>query len=153
MAPRVIRGIQELRALIGSEVGVSDWLEMTQDRINKFADVTGDHQWIHVDEERATTSPFGRTIAHGFLTLSLISHFAAESVKVEGNFRMGINYGLNKLRFPSPVPCGSRLRAHFSLQSVEDVDGGHQITWAVTVEVEGQTKPSLAAEWLVRYYY
>ena len=152
MPPRTINGIEELRSLIGQEVAVSDWLEMTQDRINKFADVTGDHQWIHVDEERAKGSPFGRTIAHGFLTLSLISHLSSEAVRVEGNFRMGINYGLNKLRFPAPVPSGSRIRAHFVAQNVEDIDGGHQITWGVTIEREGGTKPCLAAEWLVRYY-
>ncbi|MGH9824299.1 MAG: MaoC family dehydratase, partial [Blastocatellia bacterium] len=122
MPPRAINGIEELRSLIGQEVAVSDWVEMTQDRINNFADVTGDHQWIHVDEERAKDSPFGRTIAHGFLTLSLISHFSSEAVKVEGNFRMGVNYGLNKLRFPAPVPSGSRIRAHFAAQKVEDID-------------------------------
>jgi len=153
MGQRVINGIEELKRLTGQEVGLSDWLEVTQQKINDFADVTGDHQWIHVDVERAETdSPFHKTIAHGFLTLSLISQFAAQAVRVEGDFKMGINYGLNRLRFTSPVPSGSRIRARFTLQSVEDVTGGFQITWAVTVEIDGSPKPCLAAEWLVRYY-
>jgi len=153
MGQRVIHGIEELKGLAGEEVGVSDWLVVTQQRINDFADVTGDHQWIHVDVERAKTdSPFHNTIAHGFLTLSLISQFAAQAVRVQGDFKMGINYGLNRLRFASPVPSGSRIRAHFTLQSVEDVTGGYQVIWAVKVEIEGSPKPCLAAEWLVRYY-
>ncbi|HXG66595.1 MAG TPA: MaoC family dehydratase [Blastocatellia bacterium] len=153
MAARIIEGIEGLKTLIGQEVGQSDWVEITQERVNAFADATEDHQWIHVDVERAKTdSPFHTTIAHGFLTLSLLPHFAAQAVKVQGDFKMGINYGLNRLRFPSPVPVGSRLRARFTLQAVEDVPSGAQITWVVTVEVEGAQKPCLAAEWLVRYY-
>jgi len=153
MGQRVINGIDELRPLTGQEVGLSDWFEVTQQRINDFADVTGDHQWIHVDVERAKTdSPFHGTIAHGFLTLSLISRFAGQAVRVKGDFKMGINYGLNRLRFPAPVPSGSRIRAHFTLQSVDDLTGGFQVTWAVTVEIEGAQKPCLAAEWVVRYY-
>ncbi len=153
MPKRVIEGIEELKTLVGQEIGASDWFEMTQARVNEFADATEDHQWIHLDTERAKTdSPFGGTIAHGFLTLSLLPYFAAEAFTVRGDFKMGINYGLNRLRFPSPVPVGSRLRARFTLQSVEDVPGGAQITWAVTIEVEGAQKPSLIAEWLVRYY-
>jgi len=153
MGQRVIDGIDELKQLTGLEVGVSDWLEVTQQRINDFANVTGDHQWIHVDVERAKTdSPFHNTIAHGFLTLSLMSQLAAQAVRVQGDFKMGINYGLNRLRFASPVPSGSRIRAHFTLQSVEDVTGGYQVIWAVTVEIEGSPKPCPAAEWLVRYY-
>jgi acyl dehydratase len=151
--PRVIEGIEELRTLVGQEVGASEWFEVTQSRVNDFADATEDHQWIHIDVKRAKTdSPFGSTIAHGFLTLSLLPHMAAEAFSVRGDFKMGINYGLNRLRFPSPVAVGSRLRARFTLQSVEDVPGGAQITWAVVVEAEGASKPSLAAEWLVRYY-
>jgi acyl dehydratase len=154
MPRRVIDGIDELKSLVGQEVSASDWVEVTQERVNAFADATGDHQWIHIDTERAKTdSPFGATIAHGFLTLSLLSHLAEQSVSVKGDIKMGINYGLNRLRFPSPVPVGSRIRARFTLQSVEDVTGGAQITWAVTVETEGAVKPSLAAEWLIRYYY
>ena len=153
MSPRVIEGIEELKNLIGEEVGASDFVEVTQSRINDFADATEDHQWIHLDAERAKTdSPFGSTIAHGFLTLSLLPHFAAQAFTVRGNFKMGINYGLNKLRFISPVKSGSRVRARFTLQAVEDVAGGAQTTWTVTVESEGSAKPALAAEWLVRYY-
>ena len=153
MSQRVIEGIEELKSLIGEEVGASDWFEVTQSRINDFADATEDHQWIHIDVERAKTdSQFGSTIAHGFLTLSLLPHFAAQAFSVRGDFKMGINYGLNRLRFISPVKSGSRVRARFTLQAVEDVAGGAQITWAVTVESEGGAKPALAAEWLVRYY-
>ena len=153
MSQRVIEGIEELKSLIGEEVGASDFIEVTQSRINDFADATEDHQWIHIDVERAKTdSPFGSTIAHGFLTLSLLPHLAAQAFTVRGNFKMGINYGLNRLRFISPVKSGSRVRARFTLQAVEDVAGGAQITWAVTVESEGGAKPALAAEWLVRYY-
>lgn len=154
MPQRMIEGIDEMKKLVGQEIGISDWIEVTQSRIDQFADATGDHQWIHVDAERARTeSPFGNTIAHGFLTLSLLPLLASQTVKVEGNFKMGINYGLNRLRFTSPVVAGSRLRARFTLQEVEDVAGGHQITWSVVVEIEGAQKPSLVAEWLTRYYY
>jgi acyl dehydratase len=153
MPPRIINGIEELKSLTGHEVATSDWFDVSQSRIDGFAEVTEDRQWIHIDIERAKTdSPFKTTIAHGFLTLSLISHLASQAVQVQGDFKMGINYGLNRLRFPSPVPSGSRVRARFVLQSVEDIEGGVQITWGVTVEVEGAKKPSLAAEWLVRYY-
>ena len=153
MPPRAINGIEELKSLVGQTVGTSDWLEISQSRIDGFAEVTEDRQWIHIDTARAKTdSPFGTTIAHGFLTLSLISHLASQTVHVQGDFKMGINYGLNRLRFPAPVPSGSRVRASFVLNSVENIEGGIQITWGVTVEVEGAKKPSLAAEWLVRYY-
>ncbi|HLG17217.1 MAG TPA: MaoC family dehydratase [Blastocatellia bacterium] len=153
MSPRVIAGIEELRTLVGQEVGASDWVEVSQSRINDFADATEDHQWIHVDVDRAkASSPFKSTIAHGFLTLSLLPQLAAQAVKVEGDFKMGINYGLNKLRFISPVPSGSRVRARFTLQGVENVAGGIQIVWSATVDIEGGPKPAMAAEWLVRYY-
>jgi len=153
MPQTVIDGIDSLRSMQGQEVGVSGWFEITQDRINDFADTTADHQWIHVDPERAAReTPFGSTIAHGFLTLSLLPSLAAEAFRVSGNFKMGINYGLNRIRFVSPVPAGSRIRARFTLQSVEDVPGASQITWTVVVEREGSEKPALAAEWLVRYY-
>src|SRR6266849_5824320 len=151
MPTRVIEGIQELKSLVGQEVGTSDWLQVTQSRINDFANATEDHQWIHIDVERARAdSPFHTTIAHGFLTLSLLPDLASQAVKVQGDFKMGINYGLNRLRFVSPVPAGSRIRARFALQSVEDVAGGIQITWSVTCETEGGQKPALVAEWLVR---
>ncbi|HEY6332367.1 MAG TPA: MaoC family dehydratase [Blastocatellia bacterium] len=153
MPLRIINGIEGLKDLVGQEVSASDWCEVSQARIDGFAEITEDRQWIHIDVERAkTSSPFGATIAHGFLTLSLISHLASQAVKVEGDFKMGVNYGLNRLRFPSPVPAGSKVRARFALQSVEDIEGGIQITWNVTVEVEGAKKPSLVADWLVRYY-
>ena len=153
MPLRIINGIEELKTLIGQEVAASDWLEVTQSRINDFADATEDHQWIHIDVERSKAdSPFHSTIAHGFLTLSMLPHLAAQAFKVEGDFKMGINYGLNRLRFVSPVPAGSRVRAKFTLQLVEDVAGGAQLTWSVTGEIEGGAKPALVAEWLVRYY-
>jgi acyl dehydratase len=153
MATRIISGIEELKTLAGEEIGASDWFEVTQARINAFADATEDHQWIHIDTERArTASPFGTTIAHGFLTLSLLPHLAAQAYRVQGDFKMGINYGLNRLRFISPVPSGSRVRARFTLQSVEDVAGGAQLTVVATVEIEGGQKPALVAEWLMRYY-
>lgn len=154
MPPRIIDGIDELKRLEGQEVAASDWFKVTQERINAFADATEDHQWIHIDVERAKTdSPFGSTIAHGFLTLSMLPHLMAQALTVKGDIKMGINYGLNKLRFPSPVPAGSRVRARFTLRSVEDIPGGAQVTWAVTVEAEGAQKPSLAAEWLARFYF
>lgn len=153
MPVRTIEGIEELKGLVGQEVASSDWFEVTQSRINDFADATEDHQWIHIDAARAATdSPFKTTIAHGFLTLSLLPHLAAQAFSVSGNWRMGINYGLNRLRFVSPVPSGARLRARFTLQAVEDIPDGLQLTWAVTAETEGSQKPSLVAEWLVRYY-
>jgi acyl dehydratase len=154
MALRVIESVEELSTLVGQEVTVSDWVEVTQERINAFAEATGDHQWIHVDVERAKQeTPFKSTIAHGFLTLSLLSHLAEQSIRVKGNFKMGINYGLNRVRFVSPVAAGSRIHGRFTLQAFEEVTGGLQLTWAITVEAEGGTKPALVAEWLIRYYY
>lgn len=153
MPPRVISDLDELRGLVGQEVGVSDWFEVTQSRIDAFAESTEDRQWIHVDVERARSeSPYKTTIAHGFLTLSLISCLAKQAVRIEGGFKMGINYGLNRVRFPAAVPSGSRIRGRYALQSLEEIEGGIQITWHVTIEVEGAKKPSLAAEWLVRQY-
>jgi acyl dehydratase len=153
MPARTIDSLDELRSKIGQEVGTSEWTQVTQPMIDTFADVTGDHQWIHSDTERAgRESPFGTTIAHGFLTLSLISHLQAQSVQLNGTHKMGINYGLNRVRFPHPVPAGSRIRTHSVLKSVDDFDGGVQITWQVTVEVEGIEKPALVAEWVTRLY-
>lgn len=151
---RHFANVAALQAEVGNEVAVSEWMTIAQERVNQFAAATDDPQWIHVDVERAKNeSPFQTTIAHGFLTLSLLAHLAEESVVVKGNFKMGINYGLNRVRFVSPVPSNSRVHGRFTLQAVEDVAGGVQLTWAITVEVEGATKPSLVAEWLVRYYY
>ena len=153
MPARVIDGVEELRSLVGQEVGQSDWVEVSQALINAFAEATGDRQWIHVDPERAKKeSPFGRTIAHGFLTLSLLSQLARQALDVRGDFKMAINYGLNRVRFTAPVPSGSRIRGRFSLQSVEDLPNCTQVVWAVTVEVEGASKPSVIAEWVLRYY-
>jgi acyl dehydratase len=144
--------ISTLRDRVGHELGVSDWTDITQDRLNQFADATGDHQWIHVDPARAAReSPFKTTIAHGFLTLSLVSAFLRDTITVTG-LRMTLNYGANRLRFVSPVPVGSRIRGRFTLASVEDIGGGVQAAWQVTVEREGHEKPCLIAEWLVRYY-
>ncbi len=153
MPAREITTIEELRSLIGHEVAVSDWFEVTQERIDLFADATGDRQWIHVDVERARAeSPYGATIAHGFLTLSLLSYLMSQTVKIKLPVKMGVNYGLNKVRFPSAVPAGSKIRARAALQSLEDVAGGWQLVWNVTVEREGADKPCLVAEWLVRSY-
>jgi len=147
--PRVIQGMEELRSLIGQEAGVSDWVSVTQEMINRFAELSGDDQWIHVDVERARKeTPFGATIAHGFLTVSLLSQLSRQAVDVRGDFKMRINYGFNRLRFVSPVPAGSRVRARFTPQKVTD----NEVTWLVTVEVEGQQKPALVAEWLGRFY-
>ena len=148
-SPRVVNGIEELKLLTGQEVGASDWITITQDMIDRFADLTGDHQWIHVDPERARReSPFGSTIAHGFLTVSLLSQLSQEAINVQGSFKMRINYGFNRLRFVSPVRTGSKIRARFTAQKVTD----HEVTWLVTVDVEGQTKPAVVAEWLSRFY-
>jgi acyl dehydratase len=154
MPIRVIHSLDELKQLSGQEIGVSDWLEMTQERIRQFADATSDHQWIHVDAARAhAESPYGTTIAHGFLSLSLISTLLGATVRLEIGSKMGINYGLNRVRFPSAVPSGARVRGRFVIQSVEEFSGGAQFTWGVTVEVDGAPKPSVVAEWITRQYY
>jgi acyl dehydratase len=144
-------GIDDLRARVGEDLGHSDWLEVTQDRVNQFADATGDHQWIHVDPERAKSGPFGGPIAHGYLTLSLTPLLIRDILQVEG-VQMAVNYGLNKLRFPAPVPVGSKLRLGGTLAGVEDVAGGVQATLDLTFEVEGSAKPSCVAQILFRYY-
>jgi acyl dehydratase len=147
-----IESVARLGEHVGREVATSDWLEVTQERINQFAEATEDRQWIHTDPERAAAeSPFRQTIAHGFLTLSLLSELARLAMSV-GGVRMGINYGLNRVRFVSPVPAGSRIRARFTLAGLEEIKGGAQAVWGVTVEREGSDRPVCAAEWLVRYY-
>lgn len=148
---KTLNGIEGVRAAQGQEWGTSDWLEISQDRVNQFAAATDDHQWIHVDVERAKQGPFGTTIAHGFLTLSLVVPLSAQVSRVEG-IRMGINYGLNKVRFPNPVRIPARIRAHVKNLSVEDVEGGVQVLNQVTVEVEGADKPACVAETISRYY-
>ena len=152
MARVVFANLDELATKVGQEVVVSDWLEVTQERIDRFADATGDHQWIHVDVERARReSPFGTTIAHGFLTLSLLSHFLNNSLEF-GNSKMGVNYGCNRLRFTAPVKTGSRLRARLKLKEFQRIEGGVQMIWDVAMECEGQEKPVLVAEWVGRRY-
>jgi acyl dehydratase len=148
---RTFQTIAALKDLVGQEIGVSDWITVTQERIQLFADATNDHQWIHVDVERAKSGPFGATIAHGFLTLSLLPEMAASAFTVR-EARMGVNYGLNKVRFPAPVPSGSRLRGHFKLVGYEPLEGGAQITVQVTMEREGSDKPVCIAESLSRRY-
>jgi len=143
--------IAELQPLVGQDVAVSDWIDVTQERIQLFADATGDHQWIHLDRERAAKGPFGTTIAHGFMTLSLLPEMAASAMEVRDT-RMGVNYGLNRVRFPAPVPSGSRLRGHFKLLRFEPLDGGAQLTFEVRMEREGSDKPVCIAESVGRRY-
>ena len=137
--------LAELELDVGGDPAVSDWIEITQKRIDLFADATGDHQWIHVDPERAKAGPFGTTIAHGFMTLSLLPEMGASAIRVD-DVRMGVNYGLNKVRFPAPVPSGSRVRGHFKLLKFERIDGGVQLTYEVRMEREGSEKPVCVAE-------
>ena len=137
---------------VGDTYGPSEWLEVTQERIDRFAEATGDDQWIHVDPDKAAQGPFGTTIAHGFLTLSLLVKFQYEVRPERGEFRMGINYGVNKVRFPAPVPVGSRIRAHFELLEVSEVEGGVQVVTKGTVEREGEEKPVCVAEMVSRQY-
>ncbi|MEU9780134.1 MaoC family dehydratase [Streptomyces phaeochromogenes] len=144
-------GIDELKKLAGSDLGTSEWIEVTQERINTFADATGDHQWIHVDEEKAKEGPFGAPIAHGYLTLSLFIPLFTELLDVQG-VTTKVNYGLNKVRFPSPVKVGSRIRLVGKLADVEDVPGGVQITVDGTIEIEGAPKPAAVLQSLSRFY-
>lgn len=152
--PLVLSAPQALFNLVGRELAVTDWFELSQDRIQQFADATEDRQWIHVDGERARReSPYRTTIAHGFLTLSLLSHLKKEALQITGGASMAINYGLNRVRFPSPVSAGSRIRAHFTVQSVKDVNNAVEAVFFVKVEVQGEVKPCCVAEWIVRYYF
>jgi acyl dehydratase len=152
MAKLELASLRDLKHRIGEEVVVSDWLELTQERIDQFAAASGDHQWIHVDVERARReSPFGAPIAHGFLTLSLLSKLLGDSVHFR-NAKMGVNYGCNRVRFTAPVPVGSRIRARFAVKALEEFEGGAQVTWNATMEREGSDRPCLVAEWLTRRY-
>ena len=145
--------IRELESRVGQEVAVSPWLEISQERIDTFARAIEDFQWIHVDRERAKASPYGGTIAHGFLTLSLLSHLSEMTFSFSDR-RMGVNYGLNRVRFTAPLPSGSRVRARFTLAKYEPIDGGGvQVTWNTVVERDGGDKPVLIAEWIGRHYY
>ena len=147
---RTTTTIAELPGLKGTELGTSEWFEVTQDSVNLFAEATGDHQWIHVDAEAAKSGPFGATIAHGYLTLALSSFFAPQLVTIEG-FTMGINYGVDKVRFPSPVLVGSKVRARGELMEVTEIPGGFQVKNKITIEAEGGTKPACVIESLSRY--
>jgi acyl dehydratase len=149
--PKAVEGFEGLQGMVGEPLGPSDWIEITQERVDLFADATGDHQWIHVDPARARSSPFGGTIAHGFLTLSLIPSFLPELLDVRG-FSAALNYGCNRVRFPAPVPVGSRLRCAMEIDEVEKVPGGAQITATLTLEVEGASKPSCVATTVIRFY-
>ena len=149
---REIHSLAELKSLVGQEVAVSDWIKISQERINTFADATGDHQWLHVDVERAKReSPFGGPIAHGFLTLSLLPMLLENTISMT-DVKMAVNYGLNKVRFPAPVPVDSKLRARLKLLEVEDINGGAQIIWEVVMEREGSEKPVCVAESIMRRY-
>ena len=149
---KIFQTLEELAACVGQTVAVSPWTEITQAQVNQFADATGDHQWIHIDVEKAKAGPFGGTIAHGFLTLSLIPKLSESAIKMQ-NVRMGVNYGLNKVRFTAPVLVGSKLRGHMKLISATPIEGnGFQFAWEVSIEREGSEKPACIAETLVRYY-
>ena len=148
---RVFGSVQDLRAAVGEQIGHSDWHVVSQEQINAFADATGDHQWIHIDPEAAAKGPFGTTIAHGYLMLSLIPMLASQAYTVEG-VRMGVNYGLNKVRFPAPLPSGSPVRASVRMLSLDDIAGGVHVVSEVTLEREGGDKPCCVAETVARYY-
>jgi acyl dehydratase len=148
----LVTTLEELRGLLGREIAVTEWIEITQERIDSFADATEDHQWIHIDHERAQReSPYGTTIAHGFLTLSLLAKFLKDSIQLR-DLRMAINYGLNRVRFPAAVRAGSRIRARIVPQSMRDVGDATEVTYSITIESQRAEKPCCAAEWLVRYY-
>ncbi|MGX6509197.1 MaoC family dehydratase [Rhodococcus sp. SJ-2] len=145
---RVFNGIDEIEKAVGETIGQSDWLEITQERVNLFADATGDHQWIHVDPERATSGPFGATIAHGYLTLSLLPVLGTQIFSLDG-LKMKVNYGANKVRFPAPVPVGSKVRASAEFKSLERTAKGANLVVGYTIEIEGGSKPALVAETIV----
>ena len=149
---RTFQGVEELRAAVGEDLGTSSWITVDQKRIDLFADATDDHQWIHVDPDRAASGPFGRTVAHGFLTVALLPAFGWDTFAVEG-VSMTVNYGLNKVRFPAPVPVGSRVRGHSKLLDVTDVTGGVQASIGGTVEIEDHAKPACVAEVMLRYLF
>jgi acyl dehydratase len=154
LAPLIFESPHALKDFVGREIAVTDWLTITQERINRFAEVTEDRQWIHVDHERAgRESPFKATIAHGFLTLSLVSHFMQQAIQIRDGLRLAVNYGLNRVRFPSPVRSGSRIRARIVLQSLNNIaQDAVEVVYTVTVECEGSEKPCCVAESIVRYY-
>jgi 3-oxocholest-4-en-26-oate---CoA ligase len=146
-----VTGVDGLKGLVGQSIPHSDWHEVTQEQINLFAEATGDHQWIHIDPERAKSGPFGGTIAHGYLTLALVPYFLPTMWRVEG-FAMGVNYGCEKVRFPSPVPSGAKVRCGATVDAVDDIPGGAAVTLTATIECEGAPKPSCVAQVIYRYY-
>lgn len=151
--PLVLETPQSLKDLIGREIATTDWFPVSHERIQQFAEVTEDRQWIHMDRERAQReSPYGTTIAHGFLILSLLSRFKGQAIHIRGGFRMAINYGLNRVRFPAPVRAESNIRVHFTLQSLKDVPDAIEAVFHAKVEIQGVDKPCCVAEWIVRYY-
>lgn len=153
MPPRVIEDLDDLKSFAGREISVTDWLVVTQERIQQFAEATEDRQWIHVDRERAKReSPYHTTIAHGFLTLSLLSFLMKQAIQIKSGVRMAVNYGLNRVRFPSPVRADSKIRGRFALLTLKEVSNAFEAVFSVTVESEGAEKPCCAAEWVVRYY-
>ena len=151
MSPRVINGAEELKSLVGEHLGYSDYIEVTQERVNQFAEATGDFQWIHVDVERAKAGPFGGPIAHGYLTLSLAPALLPQILQV-GGISMGVNYGCGKVRFPSPVPVGAKVRGGFTVDAVDEIAGGVQVTLTGTIEVVDAPKPACVAQVVYRYY-
>jgi len=153
MPPVVLETLHALNDLVGREIALTDWLTLAQDRIDRFAEATEDRQWIHVDRERAKReSPYGATIAHGFLTLSLLSHFMKQAIEIKSGVRMAINYGLNRVRFPSPVRADSRIRARVSLLSLKEIPEAAEAVFSIAVECQDTEKPCCVAEWIVRYY-
>jgi len=153
MPTRVVESIEALKDLVGHEIGVTDWFVVSQERIRQFAEATEDRQWIHLDRERARKeSPYGTTIAHGFLTLSLLSHFIKQVIDVRGGLRFAVNYGSNRVRFPAAVRADSKIRARVMLQSLKQLPDAFEAVFAITVEGEGNEKPCCIAEWIVRYY-
>jgi acyl dehydratase len=153
MTQLVVENPQSLKQLVGGEIGVTEWFRVTQERIEQFAETTEDRQWIHLDEARASIeSPYGATIAHGFLTLSLISHLVKELLKIRSGVRLAVNYGLNRVRFPAAVRADSRIRARVTLLSLKELADSVEATFRVTIELEGTKKPGCVAEWIVRYY-
>jgi acyl dehydratase len=153
MPPLVVENLDALKDLVGREFAITDWFEVTQERIRQFAEATEDRQWIHLDSDRAQKdSPYGTTIAHGFLTLSLLSHFSKQALQIRDGVGMIINYGLNRVRFSAPVPAGSNVRARFTLQSLKDVGNSSEAVFSVVIEVQNHSKPACLAEWVIRIY-
>jgi acyl dehydratase len=153
MLPFAVRDPQSLKELVGRQIGVTEWFPVTQERIEQFAEATEDRQWIHVDRARAANeSPYGTTIAHGFLTLSLISHLMKAAIQIHSGVRLAVNYGLNRVRFPAAVRADSRIRARVSLLTLKELSDSVEATYAITIEIEKSEKPACVAEWIVRYY-